>query len=237
MLSLGRFTAPASKCGYLPEQSWRLEYERVAMLSPAEYMQRLEEGWRRFGMMMFRPRCRSCQACRSIRVVVDRFQPHRSQRRVAKLNEGTVRLVIGSPELTPDKLDLYDRFHARQATVIGWPEHPSQDAYEYLSCFVENPFPTEEWTYYIEDRLVGVGYVDPLPAGLSAIYFFYDPDERWRSPGTWNVLQVLGEASRRGVPHVYLGYYVADCRSMNYKSRFQPNETLESDGHWHAFLG
>lgn len=237
MLSLGRFTAPASKCGYLPDQQWRLEYEQIAAITPDEYMQRLSAGWRRFGMMLFRPRCRSCKACRSIRFVVDRLRPNRSQRRVIKHNEGRVRLVIGPPELTPEKLDLYDAYHARQSAVKGWPEHPAQDAFEYQSCFVDNPLETEEWCYYLDGRLVGVGYVDALPAGLSAIYFFYDPAERVRSLGTWNVLQVARQAAQRGVPHVYLGYFVADCPSMNYKSRFHPNETLESDGRWHAFLG
>ena len=44
--------------------------------------------------------------------------------------------------------------------------------------FVENPFPTEEWCYYDGARLIAVGYVDQLAEGLSAIYFYYDPDER-----------------------------------------------------------
>ena len=34
-----------------------------------------------------------------------------------------------------------------------------------------------------------MSYVDVLPAGLSAIYFYYEPDLRHLSLGTWNVLK------------------------------------------------
>jgi arginine-tRNA-protein transferase len=76
-----------------------------------------------------------------------------------------------------------------------------------------------------------VGYVDALPGALSAIYFYYDPDERRRSLGTFNVLSVLAAAAARGVPYVYLGYYVPGCRSLEYKARFRPYELLEG-GTW-----
>jgi arginine-tRNA-protein transferase len=70
---------------------------------------------------------------------------------------------------------------------------------------------------------------------MSAIYFFYDPDERDRSLGTWNVLSVIEEAARRKVPHLYLGYYVEGCRSLEYKARYRPNEVLADDGEWRPF--
>ena len=142
---------------------------------------------------------------------------------------------IGAPKVTPEKLALYDLYHAYQTEAKGWPEHQVQDEDEYVSTFIQNPFPTEEWCYYRGDTLTAVGYVDDLPAGLSAIYFFYDPMERNRSPGTWHVLRMIEEARARQMPHVYLGYYVADCASMTYKSRFMPNQTLGLDGRWHDF--
>ena len=42
---------------------------------------------------------------------------------------------------------------------------------------LENPFRTEEWTYYVGNRLIAVAYVDALPEALSAIYCYYDPTE------------------------------------------------------------
>lgn len=236
METVFRFVAPPSPCGYLPEQTWRLEYEQVASLSPAEYMQRMATGWRRFGEMLFRPRCPRCSACRSVRVVVDRFKPDRSQRRARQTNAGQVRLQIGTPAVNRAKLDLFDRYHAFQVGNKGWPTHEPKDADEYARSFVENPFPTQEWCYYLEDRLIGVGYVDDLPGGMSAIYFFYDPNERERSLGTYNVLSILEYAAAHQVPHVYLGYFVAGCRSMAYKVRFVPNQLLGTDGIWRDHL-
>src|SRR5262249_19494937 len=186
MKSLFRYVAIPSPCGYLPHELWSLEYEFVSQISPAEYLQRMLDGWRHFGNMLFRPRCLACNQCRALRVVVDRFRPDRSQRRVRKANQGVVRLRIGEPSVSRLKLRLYDRFHAFQTATKGWPEHPAKDAATYTESFVHTPLPTQEWCYYLEDQLVGVGYVDVLPTALSAIYFFYEPDQRHRSLGTWN---------------------------------------------------
>jgi arginine-tRNA-protein transferase len=235
MESLFRYVAPPSSCGYLPDQTWRLEYEQVLSLSAAEYMTRMSQGWRRFGYLLFRPRCPACNACRSLRVPVDRFRPDRSQRRARAANENVVRLEIGTPAVTRAKLDLYDRYHAFQSENKNWPEHDGKDADDYARTFVNNPFATQEWCYYLDDRLIAVGYVDNLPAGLSAIYFIYEPTERQRSLGTWNVLSIIERARMLGVPHVYLGYYVAGCQSMQYKTRFAPNQLRGIDGQWRDF--
>jgi arginine-tRNA-protein transferase len=101
---------------------------------------------------------------------------------------------------------------------------------------VDNPFATEEWSYYAGNRLIGVGYVDRLPGALSAIYFFHDPDERRRSLGTFNVLAILEAARAQRIPYVYLGYYVEGCRSLEYKARFKANEVLAPDGTWQPLL-
>jgi arginyl-tRNA--protein-N-Asp/Glu arginylyltransferase len=236
MESLFRYVAAPSECGYLPDRLWSLEYELVGAMSAAEYMARMRAGWRRFGRMLFHPACATCNACRSIRVEAARFRPDRSQRRAAAANSGTIKLRIGRPAVNAAKLSLYDRYHAYQTEAKGWPLHPARDPHSYAQSFVDNPFPTEEWCYYLADKLVGVGYVDVLPGGLSAIYFFYDPDQRQRSLGTWNVLNVIRETAARGLLHTYLGYFVAGCASMAYKARFTPNQILGPDGRWHDFL-
>jgi arginine-tRNA-protein transferase len=226
-----RILAPPSRCEYLPDQTSRLEYEWVPDLTPASYMQRLLEGWRRFGDCLFRPRCRACQACQSLRVDVARFRPDRSQRRAWKRNDGQVSLRLAVPRVDAEHLDLYRRFHAHQQATKGWPENDG-DVASFRSAFVENPFPTWEWRHELDGTLVGVGYVDVLPAGLSAIYFYHDPDHRDRSLGTWNVLRLIDHARALGLPHVYLGYHVAGCRSLAYKARFAPNQALDLDGTW-----
>ena len=232
MVSSLRFYAPAAPCEYLPHKTARLEYEQVERMTAAEYLERMETGWRRFGHLLFRPACRSCRMCQSLRVPVAEFRPRRTQRRVWNGNVAAVRVAIGPPSTTPAKRDLYRRFHEYQHAAKGW-TLPESDG---LQIFVDNPFPTEEWCFHVDGRLVAVGYVDVLPEGLSAIYFFYDPAERDRSLGTYNVLAIIDAARQRRLPWVYLGYYVEGCRSVEYKARFRPNEVLRPDGAWTPFL-
>jgi arginine-tRNA-protein transferase len=235
MISLLRYETPPGPCGYLPHQAWRYEHELVAALTPAEYEERLGQGWRHFGHLMFRPICPACTACRSLRVDVARFRPNRSQRRNRALNERAVRLSIGRPTLTRQKLELYDRYHVHQSAAKGWPDQGPKDPADYRDSFATNPVPVEEWRYTLDGRLVGVGYVDRLPASLSAIYFFYDPAERDRGLGTWNVLSTIERAADLGLVHVYLGYHVAGSQSLEYKANFAPNEARDADGTWRPF--
>jgi leucyl-tRNA---protein transferase len=234
MVPLYQFTSPPTECAYLSDQRSTMRYVFVAQASAADYQNYLLSGWRRFGRAFFQPVCKSCRRCQSVRVPVDEFRPDRSQRRAWKANTD-IRVSVGAPTVTDAKLRLYDRFHEYQSESKGWPGHDPKEPEEYAEMFLDNPFPTEEWCYFAGDRLVGVGYVDVVPAGLSAIYFYYDPDERGRSLGTYNVLRVIAAAADRGLPHVYLGYYVEGCRSLEYKSRFRPNEVLGPNGQWAPF--
>ena len=234
MDKLFEFVSPPSPCSYLPEQTASLEYAIFGELSAADYFAMMAAGWRRFGHTTFRPNCAGCQSCQPLRVPVATFRPNRSQKRAVKAN-ADVELVIGRPSVTPEKLDLYDRFHSYQADHVGWPDRGGKDAGDYISSYVQNPFATEEWCYYLAGELIGVGYVDALPGGLSAMYFFHDPDRRDRSLGTFNVLRILAEAARRNLPHVYLGYFVAGYRSLEYKANFVPNEVYDWQGCWVPF--
>ncbi len=226
-----------SRCGYLPDRDSRLEYQLAIEIDAAEYAGRMLRGWRHFGRALFRPRCEGCDACRSIRVDVARFRPDRSQRRAWKANRDDLRVELAEPAAGPAQLDLYRRYHEHQAVAKDWPSRRTEGAGHYREAFVDNPFPVQEWRYYLGDALVGVGYVDPLPVGPSAITFIHDPAHRERSLGTFNVLALVDHARGLGQPHVYLGYYVADCPSMAYKARFEPNQTLGPDGEWRPFRG
>ena len=152
-------------------------------------------------------------------------------RRAWKRNQGEVTVRVGAPSLSRDRLDLWARFHRHGHETKGWPASAGDDP----GMMLQNPFRTEEWTYYVGNRLIAVAYVDALPEALSAIYCYYDPTDRARSLGTYNILSLLAAARERGLPHVYLGYYIAGCQSMEYKDKFRPNEVLRPNGTWEAF--
>lgn len=208
-----------------------MEYEYVAELTAEDYTARLVGGWRRFGHMLFRPQCPHCQACQSLRIDAARFRPSRSQRRAWKACASEIELRIGEPRVSRSRLELSRRFHALRSHTRGWGNR-EDDPLSFFTAFVANPFPTEEWSYSLDGELVGLGHVDALSVGLSAIYFIHDPAQQHRGLGTWNVLRLIDEARRRGLPHVYLGYWVADCLSLAYKARFHPHQVIGADGRW-----
>ena len=79
-------------------------------------------------------------------------------------------------------------------------------------------------------RLVGVLLADWLADGLSAVYSFFDPGSRRRGLGNFMVLWLIERARRDGLPHVYLGYWIAESPKMSYKTRFRPIEALGPEG-------
>jgi arginine-tRNA-protein transferase len=46
------------------------------------------------------------------------------------------------------------------------------------------------------------------------------------------VLWLAEQAKIRGLPHVYLGYWIANCAKMSYKAAFHPLQVFTVQG-WH----
>jgi arginine-tRNA-protein transferase len=79
-------------------------------------------------------------------------------------------------------------------------------------------------------ELLAVALTDVLADGLSMVYSFFESDQADRSPGTFMILDHIARARRMGLPYVYLGYWVAGSRKMDYKGRFRPQERLTAEG-------
>ncbi|MGE0707293.1 MAG: arginyltransferase [Planctomycetota bacterium] len=217
-------------CVYRPEERWALRM-LPAPRDDRRYEELLDASHRRSGWVVYKPVCRSCQACRPIRIPVERFRPSKSQRRVLRRNED-VRLEIGPPEPTREKLDLHNRFVAARFDR-GDSRFETLESYE--EVFGASPVSTREMRYRLDGRLVGLGLIDLLPNVVSSVYFYFDPEEDRRSLGTFSALQEVELAKTTGRGFVYLGYYIDGCREMSYKARFRPCELLHPDGVWRDF--
>jgi len=231
MIEVAQLDTEPEPCPYLPGREARTRYQLVTDLLPREYDEKLEKGWRRFGSILFSPLCSGCSECISIRVPVERFEPSRSQRRVLRKNSDLC-LEVGEPRLDEERLDLYRSHHADRETRRGWPS-VSMSFEEYYETFCFNAVSTLEFCYRLEERLVAVAYVGEAEQSLNSIYAFTDPGLARRSLGIFDVLCEIEEARRRGKTHLYLGYYVNGCKSMEYKASYRPYEILSSEG-WRA---
>lgn len=224
--ALREFQGDEETCVYLPAQRARMRYRYIEGCPAPLYQQMLEQGWRRFGRMFFRPACALCQECRSLRVAVAEFQPSRSMRRNLRENRD-LEVRVSRPAMSSEHLGLYRRYHRDMAQRRGW-EDRGIDPLDYYRTFIEG---YEGFGYELQvrlqRRLVAVALFDQVPEGLSAVYCFYDPRCRRRGLGVFAILQQVERARRLGLPWVYLGYFVAGNASMAYKARYRPHEMLD----------
>jgi arginyl-tRNA--protein-N-Asp/Glu arginylyltransferase len=211
-------------CSYLPAERAQLENRVMVDVTPEELEAMLERGWRRFGPVYFRPACAACEQCIPTRVLVDPFEPSRSQSRAFKRAQ-SLRVEVSPPRVDAARLALYDRWHRGREERRGWTPNAITER-EYLSSFAF-PHPcAREIALYEGERLVGIGICDVTPRAWSAVYFFYDASDRRLSLGTANVLLQIELARQRGIPFLYLGYRVDACDSLRYKGAFQPQQRL-----------
>lgn len=211
-------------CPYLPGLQSTTETLLMTGVSPDELEHLLERGWRRFGPVYFRPVCKGCSECISVRVPVQSFDPSPNLKRVVRRG-AHIRMEVGAPQVDDLRLALYRRWHASREAERGWkPDRIGVESYAMQFCF---PHPAaREFSYWEGDALVAIGIADETPRALSAVYCYHDPARRRLSLGTLNVLRGIEYARQRGIAHVYLGYCVGGCESLRYKSRFRPQEKL-----------
>ncbi len=219
-------TGDEERCLYLPDQLSRQRYRVIDYCTPETYTSLLERGWRRFGRVFFRPMCAACEECRSLRVDVERFRPNRSMRRTRARNSD-LRVGVRRAAVSDQHLELYDRYHLDMAERKGWSEK-SISLLSYYRTFVEGGQGFgHEMLFFDGDRPVAVALVDVLPAAVSAVYCYYEPELRSRSLGVYSVLRQIDFARAQGVPYLYLGYWIEGNASMRYKANYRPHEILD----------
>ena len=213
-------------CPYLPDRTAAELFALPLGVDSGTYRRLMDLGFRRAGQVFYRPSCPGCRECAPIRVPVERFTPSRSQRRVLRRNHD-LRVQIGPPVEDDRRYELYRRYQAWQheGRMI-------EEREEFAAFFCGSPIDTIEMSYWLGERLVGVGIVDVCPGALSSVYFYSEPDFARRSLGVFSALCEMEECRRRGLAYWYVGFYIRDCRKMSYKARFRPHELLGPDGRW-----
>src|SRR5690242_13455750 len=120
---LGHTVEPPSPCSYLPDQLSSLEQVVMQDVTSEQYERMLVRGWRRCGPLYFRPACRTCTQCVSLRIPTDTFQPNRSQRR-ARAACAHFRVEVSTPRVDEQRLALYRSWHAEREQTREWDASP-----------------------------------------------------------------------------------------------------------------
>ncbi|HUF87628.1 MAG TPA: arginyltransferase [Thermohalobaculum sp.] len=194
------------------------------------------KGFRRSQSVIYRPACVGCTACMSIRIPARHFRASRSQRRMLGRNRDVVRRPCEA-WATESQYNVFRRYLDNRHSGGGMAD---MDAFDFASMVDETPVNSTVVEYSVADpdtgaeRLVAACLSDVLADGLSMVYSFFDPAQDRRSLGSYMILDHLALAMEMGLPHVYLGYWVAGSPKMDYKVGYRPFELCDG-GNWRRF--
>lgn len=215
-------------CPYIPGQVERKLITELAGHDAMPFYNALSRaGFRRSHHLAYRPACSQCSACVPVRIPVAGFAASRSLRRIQKANADlSARLV--RPQASLEQFRLFLRY---QRSRHADSDMASMTFGDFRAMIEDSPVASR----LIELRdpagtFLGACLVDLLDDGFSAVYSFFDPEERRRSLGTFLVLALIEATRQRGLPYAYLGYWIAESRKMAYKARFHPLEALGAQG-------
>lgn len=232
------FVTNPSPCPYLPGRSERKVFTELSGENASELNDALGRiGFRRSQNVAYRPSCAGCNACVSVRVVTQEFEPNATQRKLLRRNEDLV-VTACKPWSTDEQFELLRRYLKARHPGGGMTEMDEMDFADMVeqtpveSYVIEYREPSETGT---PGRLVGACLTDRQSDGLSMIYSFFDPHHPTR-PGLGNfiIMDHILRARRTGLPYVYLGYWVEGSKRMQYKIRYRPLERLGKNG-WTRF--
>ncbi|MDO8606281.1 MAG: arginyltransferase [Phaeospirillum sp.] len=222
------FTTAPLPCPYV---SGRLERKIVTELNGADadilHESLSRAGFRRSHSIAYTPACPGCNACVPVRIIVEQFGLTRTMRKIARVNAELVAHKVPA-RATAEQFRLFARY---QESRHAGGDMALMGFYDYRSMVEDSPVDT----FLVEFRqpdgtLTAVCLADCIGDGLSAVYSFFEPDLANHSLGTYVVLWLIDEARSLKLPHLYLGYWIAESRKMSYKTRFQPLEAFGPDG-------
>lgn len=223
---LACYLTPTQICSYLPDQlSTTLFVDPTVQFDAVLYGQLANLGFRRSGKHIYRPHCKTCSECISVRIPVDKFRMSRSQKRIWHKNRDLI-TEIKQLEYSDEHFKLFRKYvHSRHKD--GGMDNPTSESY--MSFLANDNIATNAIEFRLDQTLVAVAIYDKLPNGLSAVYTFYADDLGNRSLGTYALLREIMGTKKQNLSWLFLGYWIKNCNKMSYKRNFNPLEGFVSN--------
>jgi arginine-tRNA-protein transferase len=221
-------------CSYLPDE------EECLLIAVDERLQNkhsysllMMEGFRRSGEQSYRPHCPTCNACQSLRVLIDDFKPSKSQKRSLKRNANFI--IKHSDQIKKSYYPLYENYINTFHQDGSMYPASVQQFESFISSKLTSQLFIETWSVVGgKEQLICVAVTDVLTNGLSAVYTFYHPDFKSHGLGRFSILTQIDLCRQMQLPYLYLGYQIDDCKKMNYKNSYYPHERFISQ-EWNLF--
>ena len=233
------YVTSAQSCPYLKGRLERKLFTHLTADKPPALIDNLlKGGFRRSQNIAYSPYCDGCQACVSVRVLVDEFVANKSFERIVKRNTDlSIRRLPAKP--TAEQYSLFRSYIDARHGEGGMADMSVLDYALMVEDSIVNTFITE---YRLKPQnaladddvsnwpLMATALCDRLSDGISMVYSFYDVDAASRSLGTYMILDHIAYTRQFGLPYLYLGYWIEGSEKMTYKTRFQPQERLSPRG-------
>jgi len=191
-----------------------------------------KSGFRRSYDHMYIPQCDSCNLCISSRINLKKFNYTKSTLRNLRINSD-LSLRFNTKNINKERYELFIKYCSHRHNN-GQMQYMSIEEFE---IFFHN---NNNETTIIDlldsgKNLHASILLDILEDGYSAVYSFYNPYSKKRGLGKNLILRCLELLKLNNKDNLYLGYWVKDSNTMNYKSSFKGLE-LFIDGEWKSKL-
>ncbi len=223
------FFSHTGHCEYIKGIDYNITYCYATDVTDIELSRLLAKGWRKFGDFYFKNNCQDCFQCIPLRINVKEFTPSKSQRRLLNKNH---HIEIKLEPLN-FKEEIYDIFCDHSKNRLN---RTVESVDDFLSSFYIESCPAMQSEYYLDNKLVAVGFLDIAGNALSSVYFIYRTEYSQYSLGNYSILKEIEIARSLNKNYYYLGYYVEGNKFMKYKNAFYPNEKMAwKTGKWSSY--
>jgi leucyl-tRNA---protein transferase len=206
------------------------EYFFHEQVSPALMDKLWENGWRHFGTYFFRyshvPKDGTVFHVQALRVSVQHFTTNRSQRRTLKHNRD-VTLQVKPAYLDDEVEQLFERHKTRFKDNVP----------ETLETFLSDqpaskPCPCLSLCLHLENKLVGISYLDVGERACSSVYQCFEPSLSKRALGILMMLYAVQYAREHGKTLYYPGYAFREPSFYDYKKTLRGLEVFDWKKTW-----